>query len=289
MNTELLETFLDVLESRNFNRTGDRLGIAQSSVSARMTTLEQFVGTRLFERGRQGALPTPAGVRFEEHARLILASWYHARRDVGTAPGYSSILRIAGQFSLMQSVLIDWVIHLQNQDERRAVNLQADYSDQIVRDLVAGTLDIALLYSPQNLPDLVVQQEGNESFLMVSTLATVLKDVDPNSYIKTGYTRFFNRMHDEQLPQLSSNLLSVGHEELSFALLKRLGGSSYLPAVLAREICRESTTFKLVSDAPVISQPVYSAVHVRRQHKPDTIIALTILRDVLSKTQLDQS
>ncbi len=287
MNTELLETFLDVFESRNFNRTADRLGIAQSSVSTRISSLEQFVNARLFERGRQGAMPTAAGIRFEEHARLLLASWYHARRDVGAAPGYSSILRLAGQFSLMQSVLVDWVIKLQRQDKHRAIDLQADYSNQIVRDLVAGTLDIALFYSPRSLPDLVIRQEGLESFCMVSTVASKLKNVSPDTYIKPAYTRFFNRTHNEQLPHLSSSLLSVGHEELSLALLNRIGGSSYLPAALAKKMCNESTTFNLVNDAPTISQPIYSAIHIRRQYESDTIAALGALREVLSETHLD--
>lgn len=288
MNTELLETFLDVFESRNFNRTADRLGIAQSSVSARISSLEKNVSAKLFERGRQGAIPTPAGMRFEEHARLILASCYHARRDVGSVSGYSGVLRLAGQFSLMQSVLVDWVIQLRSQDEHRAIDIQADYSNQIVRDLIAGTLDIALLYSPRYLSELLIQQEGVESFCMVSTTAQTLKDVHPEAYIKTAYTQSFNRAHDEQLPQLSFNLLSVGHEDLSVALLDRVGGTSYLPAVLAQKMCGESKRFNVIEDAPVISQPVYSAVHVRRQYDPSTASALNVLRKVLSETALTQ-
>lgn len=287
MNAELLETFLDVFESRNFNRSSDRLGIAQSSVSARITALEKSLQTRLFERGRQGAIPTPAGVRFEEHARLILASWDHARRDVGAAPGFKSVLRLAGQFSLMRSVLVDWVINLRRLHDDLAIDLQADYSNQIVRDLLGGTLDIGLLYSPRNLPDLVVQQEGIENFQMVSSLVTELKNVRIEEYIKTGYTSFFVRSHDELLPHLSSNLIAVGNEELSIELLNRIGGTSYLPATLANELCSGASGLKFVHDAPVISQPVYSVVHVRRQYDPATIQALSILRDVIATKKLN--
>lgn len=287
MNAELLETFLDVFESRNFNRSSDRLGIAQSSVSARITSLEKSLHTRLFERGRQGATPTPAGVRFEEHARLILASWDHARRDVGAAPGVKSVLRLAGQFSLMRSVLVDWVINLREIHDDLAVDLQADYSKQIVRDLLGGTLDIGLLYSPRNLPDLVVQQEGIETFRMVSNMVTELQQVRIEEYIKTGYTRFFTRSHDELLPHLSSNLIAVGNEELSIELLNRIGGTSYLPTTLAKTLCNKASSFDYVQHAPVISQPIYSVVHVRRQYDPATVYALSILREVISTKKLN--
>lgn len=286
MKAEQLETFLDVFETRNFNRSADRLGIAQSSVSARITSLERSLQCRLFERGRKGAIPTPEGVRFEEHARLILASWDHARRDVGAAPGYNSILRLAGQFSLMRSVLIDWAINLRRLHDDLAIDLQADYSNQIVRDLLGGNLDIGLLYSPRILPDLVVEQEGIETFRMVSTLAVELKQVRIEDYIKTAYTGFFNRSHDELLPHLSSNLLAVGNEELSIELLNRIGGTSYLPEILADNLCKEISNLNFVHDAPVISQPIYSVVHVRRRHDPATIQALSVLREVLVMKKL---
>ena len=54
MNLELLETFLDVLETRNFNRTAERLGTTQSTVSMRIRALEAAVG-----RALEGGARTP--------------------------------------------------------------------------------------------------------------------------------------------------------------------------------------------------------------------------------------
>jgi DNA-binding transcriptional LysR family regulator len=39
MQTELLETFLDLCETRSFNRTADRLGVTQSTISGRVRAL----------------------------------------------------------------------------------------------------------------------------------------------------------------------------------------------------------------------------------------------------------
>ena len=61
MNRQLLLTYMDVLETRNFNRTAERLGIMQSTVSARIAALEKSVGRRLFTRSRAGTDLTTAG------------------------------------------------------------------------------------------------------------------------------------------------------------------------------------------------------------------------------------
>ena len=110
MDVKLVETFLDLFESRNFNRTADRLDLTQSSVSGRIKALEAAVGAQLFERGRTGAAPTPAGFRFEPHARLLMATWEQARRDAGAGPNRDRLLRLAGQISLKRSVLVEWAL-----------------------------------------------------------------------------------------------------------------------------------------------------------------------------------
>ena len=54
MQIELIETFLDLCDTRSFNRTADRLGVTQSTVSGRVKALETALGHRLFIRSRAG-------------------------------------------------------------------------------------------------------------------------------------------------------------------------------------------------------------------------------------------
>ena len=41
MQIDLLDTFLDLAETRSFHRTAEKLGITQSTVSARISALEE--------------------------------------------------------------------------------------------------------------------------------------------------------------------------------------------------------------------------------------------------------
>ncbi|PSQ93868.1 MAG: hypothetical protein BRD57_01310, partial [Proteobacteria bacterium SW_6_67_9] len=64
----MLDTFLDLLETRNFHDTAANLEVTQSTVSARIRALEQALGARLFVRGRGGGTEL-TGTVYEEGER----------------------------------------------------------------------------------------------------------------------------------------------------------------------------------------------------------------------------
>ena len=82
MQIELLETFLDLIETSSFNRTSERLGLTQSTVASRVKALEAELGQKLFTRSRAGTQPTAAGRRLVDHARAMRREWNEARRSV---------------------------------------------------------------------------------------------------------------------------------------------------------------------------------------------------------------
>ena len=283
MNLDLLDTFLDLLETRNFNRTAERLGTTQSTISTRVRSLEEAVGATLFQRGRAGAAPTASGVRFEQHARALKAAWNHARRDAGALEKFDGSLRVSAQFSLMRTLLLDWAGELYMARDRIALHIEADYSAQIVTDLASGNVDIGLLFAPKYLPDLRIEEIGTERFVMVSTETAMLAGVTPERYIHAGYTSYFDRMHAQLLPQLTRPSITVGYEELAVAFIQRFGGSTYLPAYLHRQLADAGMPIIPVGDAPDIMQPVYVATQLRRSH--DVLIkrALQSLKTIATR------
>ncbi len=61
-----------VADEGGFSAAGARLGSTQSAVSHAVRGIERKLGVVLFERGRYGARPTPAGARAVAHARRVL-------------------------------------------------------------------------------------------------------------------------------------------------------------------------------------------------------------------------
>lgn len=67
-----LRILVAVAEEGGFSAAAPRLGTTQSAVSHALRGIERKLGVVLFERGRYGARPTPAGARAVAHARRVL-------------------------------------------------------------------------------------------------------------------------------------------------------------------------------------------------------------------------
>lgn len=72
MNTQQLESFIQVAESLNFARASEQLNITQSAVSRQIYSLEEELNTKLFYRTTRTVSLTPEGMIFLEHAKHIL-------------------------------------------------------------------------------------------------------------------------------------------------------------------------------------------------------------------------
>ncbi|MFI2761602.1 LysR family transcriptional regulator [Streptomyces echinatus] len=67
-----LRVLVAVTDEGGFSSAAVRLGTTQSAVSHAVRGIERKLGAVLFERGRFGARPTPAGERAAAHARRVL-------------------------------------------------------------------------------------------------------------------------------------------------------------------------------------------------------------------------
>lgn len=72
MNTQQLESFIQVAENLNFARAAEVLNITQSAVSRQINSLEDELGTKLFNRSTRMVSLTPAGIIFLDDAKDVL-------------------------------------------------------------------------------------------------------------------------------------------------------------------------------------------------------------------------
>lgn len=85
---------LTVVAAGNFSQASSRLFITQSTVSARIATLEEQLGCRLFVRNKAGTSLTPAGYRFQNYAVTLVRTLERARQDIGVVRGYRASITI---------------------------------------------------------------------------------------------------------------------------------------------------------------------------------------------------
>jgi LysR family transcriptional regulator, flagellar master operon regulator len=278
MHIELVETFLDLCDTRSFNRTAERLGVTQSAVSGRVAALEKAVGARLFNRSRSGTELTTEGLRFEPHARALRHGWseaLHATRLPGTG---AAALRIGIQHDLADDRFPLLIGRFRESLRDAALLFEADYSVQMCSDLVTGAADLGILFSPRAHPDLYFETVGEISYHMVSSEAEAIGAVRPETYILAKYSPAFSSTHAALHPGLSVVSLSIGQSAALSSMLGSLGGTAYLRRQDA-ETLAASGRFRFVADAPPITQTVFGSMHMRNRHRGAFRHLIAILRD----------
>jgi DNA-binding transcriptional LysR family regulator len=188
MQIDLIETFLDLMETRSFNRTAERLNITQSTVSHRVKALEAQFNRKLFTRNKGGTAPTASGLRFLDHAKALQHQWHEATRAVENAGAYERSMRLGIQHDLAEAFAGRWLSAIRADLPATSIYMEADYSNQMNRDLAAGDLDLAILYTPHYLPDLHYERIGELTYTLVSTAARTVVDVVAESYIQAVYS-----------------------------------------------------------------------------------------------------
>ena len=264
MQPELVETFLDLVTTRSFNRSAERLGLTQSTVSARVQALEVALGARLFIRSRAGTDLTTEGLKFEPHARALRHAWNEARRSVGPAGTAALTLRLGIQSDLAALHIGRWVAEFRSSLPETAFYIESDYSAQMCSDLAAGLLDFAILYTPRALPDLHFASVGEVVYRLIASEPVRRADLRPDRYIRAGYAPAFEATHRLMLPEMSAAPLAAGQSDTVASLLVSLGGAAFLRDDTATGLVAAGR-FHAVADVPPIRQPVYAATHLRHR------------------------
>ena len=279
MQIELLDTFLDLVETRSFHRTAERLEITQSTVSARVQGLETSVGARLFSRSRAGTQLTTEGLKFLPHARGLRHAWTEAQRSVAPSGESAVSLRIGIQHDLAMGRFAGWIGAFRKALADCAFYIEPDYSIQMCEDVARGVLDYAIVYSPQPRPDLYFTTAGEVSYRLISSMGTTRADLSPATYIRASYSPAFDTSHAQALPEMSATPFASGQDSAVSGLLQAMGGAAFVLDRTAKKLI-EGGTFAAVTDVEPISQPAYAVMHQRhrtqRMHKRLTKTVLKV-------------
>lgn len=150
MTLQQLAYFVAVADVRSFTRAADVVGVAQPTLSRQLRALERDLGAPLVDRGgRDGPVLTPAGEAVLPLARRMLADMDSARTAVAEIVGLRrGRVRVGATPSLCIGVLADVlrVFHERYPDIR--LELVEGGSQPLVRTLVRGELDVALVIVP---------------------------------------------------------------------------------------------------------------------------------------------
>jgi len=149
----LIQT-LAVAEYLNFRHAANALGVAQSSVSARVKALEDDLGILLFERHARGVRLTEAGRHFVERIAAGVDQLDHAVKTAGmAAAGECGRLRIGIHALIPRSFLAELIAHYRENHPGIEVEITEGAARDAVMQLRADRLDVAFVAGTPELPD----------------------------------------------------------------------------------------------------------------------------------------
>lgn len=169
MDLRHLANFVTVADTGGLTRAATRLDLSQSALSRQIAMLEAEAGQRLLTRTGRGVTPTEAGLALLGHARAMLEIADRARdelRDLEQSPRGRVTIGLPPRVAY---VLAATLVHRFRERFPHAVITVTEALSLHLRDwLLAGRLDLALLFDPPAVPLLEMRTLLREPLLVVA-------------------------------------------------------------------------------------------------------------------------
>ncbi len=259
MNLAALKTLLAIIETGSLIKAAEQLNVTQSTVTARLQSLESHLGQKLVQRNKTGASLTASGIKLKRYAEVILELWRQAQAEAGLPPGMAGIYHMGCLPDLWPhygQVMVDLVrLHT----TKTALNSWPGLHQDMQRWLESGVVDIAISTSPFSLSQGFATDYLEEDLVLVGDRPDRPARYD-QGYIYVDHGVDFAREHISEFSNADVARMSFGSGLWAKDYLLANGGSCYLPIGLIREEC-ENKHLYLIDDAPRFTRRIYLAWH----------------------------
>jgi len=263
MDVDLARTFLTISETAHFGKAARALNVTQSTISARITTLEDLLGQQLFIRSKLGTTLTPAGIKFKGSAETMIRVWEHARQQVSLASEFQSLIGIGAELTLWQQLTLKWLPWVRSSLPDVAVRTEILDPEGLALHLVEGSIDIGLTYMPINRPGVETEVLLDEELVLMSTNHADIEPGQP-SYVYVDWGTTFGLEHTASFAGRETPALTMSPSQLGLAYIVEQGGAGYFPRRMIRPYV-EANQAHIVEKAPTFQQRVYMVYDAERK------------------------
>ncbi len=250
MDIDLARTFIDIVRTGSFIATAERLHVTQTTVTARIQNLEMQLGCQVFVRNRAGAKLTDHGRRFMRYASQLVQTWDAARRDLPLPDGFGDLIKIGAEVGLSNPLMLKWAMQLRQEISSHAIRVEVAEGLALQEKLELGLLHAALVFRPEYLPGIQVEQILEEKLIQVASIS------NPEPYVYIDWGPDFRKQHNVALPEKAKAIISFNLGPLALQYILQCGGSGYFRTRVVQKYL-EQGLLRPVQYAPEFSYPVY--------------------------------
>lgn len=275
MNLKQLETLYWIERLGSFTAAAERLDATQSTVSARIQELEEFLGLKLFDRSHRVPKLTPKGKEMAAYARRLIDMVGEMRARAAPEAGISGRVRVGASEVVASTWLPRFMKTLQERHPNVALELEIGISADIGARLRSGDLDaIFAVWAPRKTGGYVAQKLGVVTFEWVASPALGIparalkpKDIEKWPVLTLGRHTFHHAHIEEWLKRhdVHPPRLDMCNSTLVLAGLASAGlGITALPTGIYSDLVAAGRLVLLNLSLPLIEQTFY-AVHAADQ------------------------
>jgi len=258
----LLQAAIVLAEELHFGRAAERLNMSQPTLSKQILRLERSVGLRIFEHNHQAASLTRAGEVFIAEAREIL---FHAERAISSARavvnGSTEIVNV-GKSSYTDPFYVSLLRSLQLPlFPAMKIKLWSNYSNMLAQQLIAGTIDVALITGVPSKSKLSTMEIASNPYYVAMRTGDELaayKEVRLNQMERRLWVLLgphINAYLYDQIQAVTSekeiypsDIYHFTSAEEASALVREHDGVALLPRTAAWRIARDGITIRPLAE-----------------------------------------
>lgn len=167
MNLKKLEAFIAVLEKRSFSEAAAALKSSQPSISLKIKSLEEELGTELLERGPSAIKPTTSGSLVYQAAKEIIQRWGQLEDDLQRFQDTLTGTLTIGASTIPGTYLVPgWIKNFRKLFPMVDVAIEIGDSKEILDKLLDHQVDVGIVG--------IHQQPGRVVSRLISTDSLVL-------------------------------------------------------------------------------------------------------------------
>ena len=167
MEIHQLRYFTAIVRAGSFTRAAEQLGITQPSLSQQIRRLEKQIGNPLFERLGRSVRLTAYGEALRQPAADILQQVAEARSSLAHLQrGVRGSLRVGVIPTIMPYLIAPRIGEFSTRFPEVELHFTEDTTSQLVEQLQAGDLDIAVSALPVRNPDIICSELSREPLFL---------------------------------------------------------------------------------------------------------------------------
>lgn len=285
-----LQLFVAVVEEQSIAQAADKNHIAVSAVSRRISDLEAMLQMDLLHRHQKGIEPTPAGLAFLEHARIILGNVAQLEADmVGHRQGTHGHIRLFVNTSATLESLAGELSQFLVANPFIQIEIEERISPDIIRAIAENRADIGIFGGNVLAPELTVFPYHQDTLVVIvaadhplaSHKSVRFSDLVEFDFVTLEKGSSIDVLCTRAAAELGRQLrlrIRVGGFDAMFRLVGARMGVGVVPQEIVEPRLAETGLVAIKLDEPWIKRPLVLGVRDPASLPPATRLLLDHLR-----------